>query len=89
MWMYLLSTNPLNRATLHSVGCIKKMVMNPKNMLVIGFLLVLFGFLGPMLMVLGVLESTFLLNFVSYGASIGGLFLGIIGTAWYSRTKRR
>ena len=62
--------------------------MNPKVMIVTGFFLVLFGFLGPFLMVLGIIESTLLLNFLSYGASISGLFLGLIGVAWYSRTNR-
>ncbi|MBU1659941.1 MAG: hypothetical protein KKD28_00535 [Chloroflexi bacterium] len=60
----------------------------PKLLIIIGFFLVLFGFVAPFLIILGVLESTFLLNFVSYAASVGGLFMGIIGTAWYSRVNR-
>lgn len=35
----------------------------------------------PFLMVIRVVESTFLMNFLSYGASVAGLFLGIIGVA--------
>lgn len=61
----------------------------PKPFIFIGFFLVLFGFVGPLLMVVGVLESTFFLNFLSYAASVGGLFMGIIGAAWYTRIKRR
>jgi membrane associated rhomboid family serine protease len=61
----------------------------PKLFVVIGFFLVSFGFIGPLLMVVGVLESTFFLNFLSYAASVGGLFMGIIGAAWYTRIKRR
>jgi hypothetical protein len=65
------------------------MAMQPKNLILIGFVLVLVGFVGPLLMVLGVLKSTLLLNFASYGASISGLFLGLIGAAWYTRVHRR
>jgi hypothetical protein len=54
---------------------------NPTRVLVIGFFLVLFGFVGPFLMVLDVLPTTYFLSFLSYGSSIAGLFLGIIGTA--------
>jgi membrane associated rhomboid family serine protease len=60
----------------------------PKLLIIIGFFLVLFGFVAPFLIILGVLESTFFLNFVSYAASVGGLFMGIIGAAWYSRLYR-
>lgn len=62
--------------------------MSPKRLITIGFLLVLFGFAAPFLMVMNILESTFLLNFLSYGASLGGLFMGIIGAAWYVRISR-
>ena len=54
---------------------------NPVRLLVIGFVLVLAGAVLPFLMVIGVLPSTLLLNFLSYGASIGGIFLGVIGAA--------
>jgi hypothetical protein len=62
--------------------------MEPKNLIIIGFFMVLFGFVAPFLMILGILESTLLLNFLSYTASIGGLFMGIIGAAWYVRVNR-
>ena len=50
-----------------------------RRYLVIGFLLVLTGAVLPFLMVMQMLESTFLLNFIAYGSSIAGLFLGMIG----------
>ena len=59
--------------------------MDPKKLIIIGFFLVLFGFVAPFLMIMEILKSTFWLNFLSYTASIGGLFMGIIGAAWYSR----
>ena len=63
--------------------------VNPTRILVIGFILVLFGFVGPFLMVLDILPKTFFLSFLSYGSSISGLFLGIIGTASMVRMRRK
>lgn len=60
-----------------------------RHLIIIGFFLVLFGFIAPLLMVVGVLESTFFLNFFSYATSVGGLFMGIIGAAGYIRINRR
>jgi putative Mn2+ efflux pump MntP len=60
----------------------------PKRLIAIGFLLVLFGFVTPFLMILGVITSTFALNFISYAASISGLFLGMYGATMYVRINR-
>lgn len=58
-------------------------------LIVIGFLLSLTGVILPFLIVLHILPSTFFLNFFSYGASILGLFLGMIGVAYYVRRNRK
>lgn len=63
--------------------------MNPRTMILLGFILVLFGFIVPFLMVIQIIEAGFFLSFLSYGASMAGLFLGLIGAAWYSRRDRR
>jgi hypothetical protein len=62
---------------------------HPKKIIVIGFFLVLSGFVVPFLMVLQIVKASFLLSFLSYGASIAGLFLGIIGAASYIRLDKR
>ena len=62
--------------------------MQPWKLILIGFVLVLFGFVAPFLMVMRVVPSSFILNFLSYGASVVGLFLGLIGAALYVRTHR-
>jgi hypothetical protein len=59
------------------------------RILLIGFFMALAGVILPLLMVIGVLESTFFLNFFSYTISTLGVFLGIIGTAMYVRENRR
>ena len=58
-------------------------MMNPRNLLIIGFLMVVVGAVLPFLIVIRLLPSTFLLNFIAYGVSVGGLFLGVLGIAQY------
>jgi hypothetical protein len=65
------------------------MSISPVQMILIGLVLVILGAVLPFLMVLHVLESTFFLNYFSYGASLVGLFLGVIGSATYVRQKRK
>jgi len=68
------------------------MLYRPGRFIVIALFMLLAGSVLPMLMIVGVLESTFLLNFISYIISVGGLFLGIIGIAMYvgkERNKRK
>ena len=62
---------------------------HPKHMIVIGFILVLSGFLVPLLMVSQVIPASFALGFLSHGASVAGLFLGLVGAAWYTRGSVR
>ena len=52
-----------------------------------GLFLVLAGFGLPVLMVMQVIKSTFVLCFLSYGASVAGLFVGLIGFATYGETR--
>jgi len=63
--------------------------MHINRVLLIGFLLVLSGAVLPFLMLIGVLESTFLWNFLAFVASVMGVFLGILGSAMYVGKKRR
>jgi hypothetical protein len=63
--------------------------LNPKFLLIVGFFLVLFGAAAPFLMVIGVLKSTFFLNFLSFGASIVGLFFGLLGIATLRQNSNR
>jgi len=58
------------------------------RLILIGFVLVLAGAVLPFLMMAQVIESTFFLNFFSFGASVGGLFLGMIGASSYMRMHK-
>lgn len=62
--------------------------MKGKYLLIIGGLLAVTGVVLPLLMVIKVLPSTFFLAFFSHGASVTGVFLGIIGVAWNVRDRK-
>ena len=59
------------------------------QILALGFVLVLIGFALPFLMVVRIIPSSLILSFISYAASVIGLFLGLIGAALYVRTYRK
>jgi len=61
----------------------------PWGLILIGFLLALTGMILPFLMVIHLIPSTFFLNFFSYGASLTGVFLGIIGASLHVRGSRK
>ena len=64
-----------------------KLMNSPRFLLSVGVMLMLLGIILPFLMVIHVLESTFFLNFFSWGASVAGLSFGTIGFAMFSRGK--
>jgi hypothetical protein len=59
----------------------------PWAMISLGFVLVLAGFVLPFLMVMRVIQPSLALSFVSYGASIAGLILGLIGAGQLVRRR--
>jgi len=61
---------------------------NPVRLMVIGFVGLVLGVVLPFLMVMRILEPSFLLSFIAFGASIGGMFLGIMGAFNYARSER-
>ncbi|HMS00619.1 MAG TPA: hypothetical protein PKK96_03320 [Anaerolineales bacterium] len=60
----------------------------PRFLLFSGVMLMLAGIILPFLMVIHVLESTFILNFFSWGVSVAGLAFGTIGFALYVRIRK-
>ena len=63
--------------------------MAPWKLIAIGLVLVIIGVIGPVLMVLELVETTYWLSFVSYGASTCGLIIGMVGSAFYARGRVR
>lgn len=61
----------------------------PHAFILLALILLVTGAVLPFLMVIGVLPSTFVLNFVTYFASVVGLFLGFIGIAFYVGDARK
>lgn len=63
--------------------------MRVNRLFVIGLTLVVAGAVLPFLMVIGVLQSSLWLGFVSYTSSIGGLFLGVLSAAGIFASRRQ
>ncbi|MBI4790027.1 MAG: hypothetical protein HY782_23580 [Chloroflexi bacterium] len=63
------------------------MIQHPRTMILVGFILLVVGVLLPFAMLLRVLEPTLLLGFLSWGASLVGLALGVLGVVTYSRAR--
>jgi uncharacterized membrane protein (DUF485 family) len=60
-------------------------IKSPIVMVVVALLMLVLGFVLPFLMMMRILESTILLNFVAYLVSVFGLVLGIVGASSYTR----
>lgn len=54
---------------------------NPRRLIAIAVGMMLFGCIMPFLMAIQVVESTLFLNFLSFGLSTLGLFLGVAGVS--------
>ncbi len=52
-----------------------------RQLIAVSVILLMFGCVMPFLMAIHVVESTLFLNFLSFGASVLGLFLGVAGVA--------
>ncbi len=65
------------------------MTFAPRKAMIVGGILVVFGFVIPFLMTIRVIPPSFLLAFLAHGASVGGLLLGMIGAALYVRLEGR
>ena len=64
-------------------------MMSYRRLILIGFILVLIGAVLPFLIVIRLVESTFLLNAIAMIASTVGVFLCVIVTAMYVGDNRR
>jgi uncharacterized membrane protein len=62
--------------------------MSPGKLIILAFFMLLAGAVLPFLILIGVLDSTFPLNFFIYIVSVGGLFLGVLGIAQYVGKER-
>lgn len=60
---------------------------SPRLLLTFGLFLMLLGFLLPTLMVMRILPLGFFLSFLSWAASVTGLFLGAIAVAMMTRVR--
>jgi hypothetical protein len=54
------------------------------HLFLIGFICVVVGAVLPFLMILGILETTFFLSFLTVFISTGGVLAGLVAVAYYS-----
>ncbi len=60
----------------------------PVYLMIIGFILLVIGVIVPLLMITGVLETTWFWNGVAIVAQISGLVLGLAGVGMYMASRR-
>ena len=65
--------------------------LSPRAMIVVGVLMMIVGgVIVNLLMVMHIIEASFLLLFAGYAVSVSGLYLGIIGvTQQYVKTNKK
>ncbi len=63
--------------------------ISPLHMILLGSALLVLGVVLPLLMVIKILPSSLWLSFLSYTASVVGMFVGLIGALTYARYKKR
>jgi hypothetical protein len=56
--------------------------------MLLGFILLVVGFVVPFLMTIWVIQPSFLLGFLSYFSSLIGLVIGTVGAAMYVRERQ-
>ena len=61
---------------------------SPRFLLTLGMLLMLLGFILPVLMVMRILPLGFFLSFLSWTSSVAGLFLSVIAVAYMVNFRR-
>jgi len=62
--------------------------MSHVRLILLGLALLLVGAVLPFVIVIGLLESTMLLNFVAAISSVTGLTVGLIGVVMYDKSRR-
>jgi len=61
---------------------------SPRFLLTLGLILMLLGFILPVLMVMRILPLGFFLSFLSWISSVAGLFLSVIAVAYMVNFRR-
>lgn len=83
--MFRLRSSESTRRSAQQEG---ELMNNPRILLSLGLILLLTGWIIPLLIIMRVIPSTFFLNFISWGASVSGLFLSFIGVATWTKLRK-
>ncbi len=63
-------------------------ITEPKFLFIAGVILLIIGWVLPLLMIMQMLESTFFLNFLAYICSFLGMMMGFVGAINYIVRRR-
>ena len=63
-------------------------MISPRFFLILGSILLLVGWVIPLLVIMGMVESAFFLNLIGWAASVSGLFLGFLGGAMWVKMNK-
>jgi len=63
-------------------------MISPRFFLILGSILLLVGWIIPLLVIMGVVKSMFFLNLMGWGASVSGLFIGFLGGAMWVKMNK-
>ena len=61
---------------------------SPRFFFILGSFLLLIGWVIPLLILMRMIPSTFVLNFIGWSASVSGLFLGFLGGAMWVKMNK-
>ena len=63
--------------------------LSPIKLMLLGFLMMVFGILVPFVTVIHLLEPNLFLNMLAYITSVLGLMVGVLGISQYGQSHRR
>jgi hypothetical protein len=63
-------------------------MISPRFFFILGSILLLIGWVIPLLIIMRMIPPTFVLNFFGWSASVSGLFLGFLGGAMWVKMNR-
>lgn len=62
---------------------------SPLTIILLGFVFVVLGVVLPLLMMLGIIPTTFLVSFLSFALSVAGVLMGVVGASRYVVRRRQ
>ncbi len=65
-----------------------KIMISPRFFFILGSILLLIGWIIPLLILMNMIASTFVLSLIGWSASVSGLFIGFLGGAMWVKMNK-